>query len=163
MNKPLLQGKLDGLCSIYAILNASYLAAPEYYTVKKQEELFVKIANKLGGLRSDKNVDSNVGKILTDGVGFQELNELLKLVKEDFNDKRLGSKSYKFKRAFTRKPKRSDRVWNTLKNHLEEDAGRSVLLGLKCHWTVAKSVTENQIQLYDSDGMKIINLSLIHI
>jgi len=152
--KPLYQGQLDGLCSIYAILNASHSVAPRHFDEVKKDELFIKLINELFALHKKGETP---GDILTEGVGFERLKKLIDVVKADFAEWGYGGKMIVFERAFAKNSVCEERVWESFDEHLKNGGKRAILIKLEGHWSVVSKMTENQMTLKDSDGSKIIN------
>ena len=140
--QPLQQGKLDGLCGLYALINAARLAVP---TLSRRtcKCLFREGAHWL----YDKDTFPDV---LYAGMGIGKLMGLHKAV---FQHRVPG---LRFKRPFTRSPPAdATEFWTRLKSYAEQPC-QGVIIYIESrslnHWTVVYGVTPAKVMLFDSDG-----------
>ena len=73
--KGLYQGRLDGLCGIYAVLNSVRVIQPKWLQ-KNQEKLFIKLVSSL----DDGQL---LGNIIADGIDFRKLGKLFDIVSRE--------------------------------------------------------------------------------
>lgn len=141
------QGSLDGLCGIYAIINAcdQILGTP----LKNDERvhLFCKLTSLLDDGRP-------IGDVIHDGIGFRKLGELI-----DVASRTLAlTRRIRIERKVAWKTVDAplDDFWETLATHLKVEGRASVILSIEGkhrHWTVVESITENRLNLADSDAL----------
>ena len=150
MNKPYQQGDLDGLCGIYATINAAKLIS-NIINTEEWQEIFLKIL-KLQ-IKQRKSVlfmvhglnDSKVGKILQ------------RIISHNLH--------IKYKRPFKRRKKVGiSEYWDHLYEFLNGQDQRSAIIWYEtrnqCHWTAVADITLNRLYLFDSIGRKTINRKL---
>jgi hypothetical protein len=135
--KPYHQGELDSLCGIYSILNSYRIVCnPDE---NKTQILFNDIVNYFSKKRLLKS-------ILIDGMGFKEMNMVMKDVVYGYMP------NYKLSWASFQNPTTRN-FWNSMKNHLE-DANSCVILGMtgrESHWSVGISATSKTMRLIDAE------------
>lgn len=139
MQKPFEQGKLDGLCAVYSIINATKIISNT--TDKQCEELFKKIILFLA-----KNYD--LPSLIVDGIYSPILTKILIEVKD-----LIPNRAMPFRK---RKNLSLDIFWNEMIQFLSYPK-RAILIGMEGrhdHWTLATSITDRQINLFDSNTLK---------
>jgi hypothetical protein len=146
---PLHQGDLDGLCGVYAVINAFCLLCPEFKE-RQSRRLFVGLIDVLNTVCLPK------GEFLYDGIEVTEVTKLVRFAKlfakEEF-DIRIISRPLKLRRE----RRRYDELWNTLQTELDTGAVSILALsGYHGHWTVAHRATAKAAYLFDSDELKIL-------
>lgn len=146
--KPFQQGDLDGLCGVYAVVNAIRLALQplsrfDYATFSDFfEELVAEVDRHQG-----------FGKASVSGITTPKLMRLLKLAGE-VADSNLGVNLEIGRPLLASRRPPFDRAIGHLRAELQRPA-TSLLLGLGGeydHWTVAHRITRASILLYDSAG-----------
>jgi hypothetical protein len=140
---PYEQGELDGLCGIYASVNAIRLIDKTMHG-QKSVTLFNKLLRcleKRGGLSS----------VATNGMYLRDLNIIL----NEVVNKRYG---IVVERPFCWSRKRPlDHLLSEIETFLEEDSGRAVIAsvgGGMYHWSVIARVTRKEIHFFDSYSIK---------
>lgn len=141
---PYEQGALDGLCGVYSIVNAVRIV--RRLDDEACKELFRQIIVYLSQRRM-------LGRILVEGLNLHVIGGIFRNV----NDLGAVQRIMPFKRA----PETPlDRFWSVMLEFLGNAGGRAVLLGLGGvydHWTVVENITDRQIRLFDSYGLKTLN------
>jgi hypothetical protein len=148
--KPHYQGALDGLCGVYATVNAITLLLG---SSKSADHLFRSLCIYL-----DRR--GELGRILTEGSWFRQFCRIVDTASEwllTHHDQHLT------RRVASRHARvELDTFWSTLSDHLEENGPGSVLLGMSGvydHWTCVHRITDGRIFLFDSSRIKILNRS----
>ena len=140
---PYEQGELDGLCGIYASVNAMKLIDKTMRGPKS-----VVLFNKLLRCLEKSGRLSNVA---TNGMYLSDLNILLKEVVNN----RYG---IVVQRPFYWTRKRPlDHLLSEVGTFLEEDSGRAVIASVSggmYHWSVIARVTRKEIHFFDSHSIK---------
>jgi hypothetical protein len=146
---PLHQGDLDGLCGVYAVINAFRLLCPEL-TDQQSRRLFVGLIDVLNRICLPK------GEFLYDGIEITEVAKLVRLAKRFVREElgiRIASRPLKLRRE----RRRYDELWTTLRAELDTGAVSVLALsGYHSHWTVAYRATAKAAYLFDSDELKIL-------
>lgn len=141
---PFQQGALDAFCGIYSLVNAEQLINNS--DEKKSQELF---NNVIFYLEKKKRL----AEILTEGMLLKDLKLLLQNV--------IGTRIPKTELRFQGVPNPSLEVfWQEVQQFLSSESHRAVILslsGIHEHWTTINRITDKQIKLFDSDGLKILN------
>ena len=147
---PLRQGALDGLCGVYSIVNALRLLCREIDR-SKSEELFQVL---LKSLDCKKN---NAMTIACYGMSGLMLTRLLLLaikhVQSEFGIEIILGKMPKGYRANAN----LETIWCELSRRMN-DGGVAIigLFGRHEHWTVALAISKKSVNLFDSDGMRVL-------
>lgn len=144
--EPYTQG-LDGLCGVYAVINATQLLFPGALTVARAEDMFDALVKSLGG---------GLLAAVTDGLGIPEMRRLIDAA-DIFARKHLNG-------ALTRRePYRRTKFARpaAFVAALERDAGGAsvAVIGLGVpyeHWTVVEKITPKTLKLADSLEMKTV-------
>jgi len=143
---PLQQGALDGLCSIYAIINALRLLHPHTitptFTRALLETLFETLSDRLGPSES-----------LCRGAELDDLHALLRKAQRTLRietDFRIEVSKVRL----PRERRRLDVLWSLLRGRIGDGAVAIIgLAGFHAHWTVGYRMTAKSIRLFDSDGL----------
>jgi len=144
---PFQQGDLDGLCAIYACINAAKLITGRLGH-EKGRELFLDAAVALA--KRKRSIE-----YITEGTNSIDITCILRdIICPEFNI--IRSKPFH---------KRSEvstvEFWQTARRFLDQNNSSSILINLEtwdyAHWTVINRISTNQIFLYDSSRRKIIN------
>ncbi|MFZ5675703.1 MAG: hypothetical protein ACOZAM_22320 [Pseudomonadota bacterium] len=148
--KPYKQGELDGLCGVYAVVNALRLSLRHLGRFKPHvfSNVFEELVAEIDRLQGYGNASVN-------GITTPRITQLLKLaiefIEADFDLRLevarplLNRKQYSMRQAI-----------KCLRRELERP-GTSLLLGLDGeygHWTVAHRITQTSILLHDSAGYR---------
>jgi hypothetical protein len=134
---PFYQGALDSLCGIYSIVNADRIINGT--SKEGSKELFGEIIRYLSRKRW-------LSGILTEGMMLKHVSSIL----ADVVGSRIPHQEMPFRGVATPD---LEALWASLSVFLDGQSRRAVILatnGLYDHWTVISSVTENQINLFDS-------------
>jgi hypothetical protein len=144
MSKPYQQGSLDGLCGVYALVNAvDFLCGP--LSSLQARTLFKQILLHLESKGS-------LAERCTEGIVINELAGILKFV---------VCKHYPIKRfkPFHQQPGVSQqRYLQTLSDFLKQP-NTIVLLcleGYYQHWTLIREITDTKLVAYDSSGIHYV-------
>lgn len=160
--RPKMQGNLDGLCGMYAVVNMAIKICPRVLTAKaprgvadvpQTQELFRTLCNTLS-----KEKNQEMADLLVDGVDFDILGRLIEAASK-FLGEHHGLR-IKHEKAFGKNGAGLDEFWTKMVDHISDQEGRSIILGLDgqhSHWTCVGSITDKQISLVDSDGLKRLN------
>jgi hypothetical protein len=138
---PHYQGALDSLCGIYSVVNAERLVN------RSSEDESKKLFEEIVRFLSEKKL---LADILVDGMVRKHLTSILDNVVAD----RMPNRGIRWQGKLT--PGLND-FWYSIQAFLDGTPGRAVILGLDGaheHWTVVKSITDRQINLYDSDSLE---------
>jgi hypothetical protein len=141
---PFEQGGLDALCGVYSIVNAERLI--NNTTSEDSNKLFDTIVEYLDerGLLCE---------MLTSGMRLKQI----KMILDKVLGTRIPYRSLPFQGVAT--PGLSA-FWAAVHSFLSEGPRRAVLLGMAGvydHWTVIKSISSRQIQLFDSYRIHCLN------
>ena len=145
--RPYRQGRLDGLCGIYALVNALRLLCPRLDEDACERVFFALIKARTRQTASPLAV-------IADGLSRRELLQLIDPWQR-FAAKELG---IRLKVAQLKVPKSTlGGLWQSLCRALD---GQSVAIigldGVERHWTVASAATERTLRVADSCGMRVI-------
>ncbi len=141
---PFEQGGLDPLCGVYSILNAEKII--NNTTSEGSQKLFNDIVRQLDkrGILVD---------VLTGGMRFKTITMLLSEVMSE----RIPYQKSPFQ---GRANPCLSTFWHEMGSFLSARTSRVVLLGLAGeydHWTVAQSISDKQVKLFDSVGLHVLN------
>jgi hypothetical protein len=145
--RPLRQGELDGLCGVYAVINALRLLCPEMDQADGAA-LFRILIRALARRRIR----------LTDAVALGLEIRTLRALANTACDYINGEFEIRLRARRPHRPKcayRLNRFWRWLQAEL--DKGNVVVVGLSgrlAHWTVVYRITDRSAALADSDGLK---------
>ena len=146
--RPLSQGDLDGLCGIYAIINAIRLVYRRRFNDQKQEDLFEYLTDY--AIKEQGNL-----RLLNDGIGLRHMQQLLNVgieyLSEDLNiDVEVARPWRKIST-----PLPCD--WQI--DSLLADPKVSIIIGLErptFHWTVISGCSEQEYIVFDSGDLEPI-------
>ena len=147
VHHPQQQGHIDGLCAVYAVLNACKLLLN--HTEKQNEALFKALCQSIPDLFPN---------IVFDGTGVWGVYRLLRaatahVAKKD--RKTLVWRAALMRTSFSRVESYFDRLRSDLEA-AEAGHRRAWIIGLNKpwdHWTVVRQVSPRQVVFYDSYGM----------
>ena len=140
--EPYKQGKLDGLCGVYSIINSARII--HELTLAESEELFNEIISYL-------DCTKNLSKILTEGLNINVIGEVFNNVSELNINRKMPFSG--------QKEAGLPEFWSSMLNFLSR-TNRVVLLalgGFHDHWSVIKDMSDKRINFFDSDGIKFLN------
>ncbi len=145
--KPLRQGELDGLCGLYAVVNAARVLCPELDD-EASRQLFRAI------YRTAENFAQTVS-FAHDGLGFDDLVRLLTEAQELLSSTR--AIVIAVKTLPLAGPPSLAKLWGSMTDELRDQAVLILgLSGLEDHWSVAHRATPEALQLIDSSGLKTL-------
>lgn len=157
--KPLLQGSLDGLCGLYAIVNAAkYLFPKDNIDL---ERLFHFLIDSI-----DSKHNLNLSTVLKGGLGTKNLKTLLNAVINEYvlhDEKKLDFLIYQN----GIKTKRIDYAVDEMRQFLDEpDTPRRIIIagldGIINHWTCITAIKEKTIYFLDGES-KVCKIDDFHI
>lgn len=125
------QGSLDGLCGIYATINAISLM-----TELDAVALFAHLI---------KDLQDHLSEIIVRGLFTHEMRRLLNSCRRFCLAQRV-SLAY-----LTCNTSSLDEYWQGLQNHIAVHGAGSVILGVDEHWTCIRRITPKTIMLADSN------------
>ena len=141
---PFEQGGLDSLCGLYSIVNAERVI--NNTSNEESLELFNEVISYL-------NKKRQLSGILIEGMYLKNVKTVLEKV--------VGDRVPYQRLPFAGKPNPDlDYFWKEIQYFLEESPHRAVILsisGVHDHFTVIRSITDRQMQLFDSDAWWRIN------
>src|SRR5215217_8060475 len=145
--KPFEQGDLDGLCGVYAVVNAARLAAHPHRRLPAAEcrELFAALLAELAE-------EGRLRGFVAHGLGTRVLARLLRRAGRWLR-KRHGL-ALEVRRPFAKHDEHGpEACLQTLAGHLARP-GTAAIVGSDEHWTVVRAVTPRRLLLADSDGRR---------
>jgi len=144
--KPDQQGKFDGLCGVYSILNSIKLL----YRLGEDDlaAMFRSLCERL---------PDEFAQALWNGFGVPEIKRLLNY-SVAYVAEQHGYDDLHWRRSFRRREFRSvDSFWRCVGEQISANVPTVVIIGLSKpldHWTVAHKVTARAVEFFDSDGMR---------
>lgn len=180
MRVPLRQGDLDGLCGLYALVNAAvYLTAKAGKRMSRRDrlELFKRLAIRLFDhldnrrrRRKGKGAGSPAIGFLWAGTSIKELPPMLDEL-QAFVEEKTGVKLVRLQPLLrNHRPRTLDQFWMRLREHLQGSEGKAVaIVGYNWrtdgreegHWTCVKAMTDRQMVRVDSVGGKVLRRSRV--
>lgn len=145
-SKPDQQGKFDGLCGIYAILNS----IKWLYHIDEDDldTMFQSLCETLPG---------KFPQILWDGLGVSEIRRLLDHSAASLAEQRKHG-NLRWSLPFLQRGFGSVNIfWRSVGEQISADVPTVVIIGLNKpwnHWTVAHKVTPRTVEFFDSYGMR---------
>jgi hypothetical protein len=145
-SKPDQQGKFDGLCGIYAVLNS----IKWLYRLGEDEldAMFKSLCESLPG---------KFPQALWDGLGVPEIRRLLD-TSATYLAEQHGYDDFCWHLPLLRQKFSSPGAfWRSVGEQISENAPAVVIIGLNTpwdHWTVAEKVTPRAVAFFDSYGMR---------
>jgi len=141
---PFEQGGLDSLCGLYSIVNAERVVN----NTSNDESLVL-----FNDIISYLNKKRQLSGILVEGMYLKNV----KIVLENVVNGRIPYQRL----PFAGKPNPDlDEFWKEIQRFLEEKPHRAIILslsGVHDHFTVIRSITDRQMQLFDSNAWYRIN------
>lgn len=146
--KPFTQGDLDGLCTIYACINATKLLTR--ITQETAETLFL---SSVLNLEKEKCLS----KFITEGTTTLDLSRILRdTICKQFN-------IHRSKPFHKNSNVGLNEFWAALSDFLKPDKPRTAIISIEnkvyAHCTVVESINDKRIKLFDSYKRKVINRS----
>ena len=143
--KPFRQGDLDGLCGIYATINAAKLIGKRI-SINHGLEILLDAAMTL---------DKASLEFLTEGISTPDISRILRdSICDDFNIRRT-------KPFHTRSDVSLDEFWDTLCCFLHSRPDRAAIIVIETstysHWTVVKEINNKRLILFDSNESVFLN------
>jgi hypothetical protein len=145
--RPFEQGDLDGLCGVYAIVNAVRLAAQPHHRLRVADcrELFAVLLAELAD-------EGRLRGFVTHGLGSRVLARLLRRAERWLRTQH--GLTLEVHRPFRKQDQPEfDECLRVLTEHLER-LGTAAIVGSDEHWTVIRGVTAKRLLLADSDGRR---------
>ena len=152
--KPLEQGNLDGLCGVYAVVNATRLAAHPHRRLSATDcyGLFAALLAELAG-------EGRLRGFVTSGLGGRVMARLLRRAGRWLR-KRHGL-ALEVSRPFAKRDQpEPEKCLRVLAEHLARP-GTAAIVGSDEHWTVVRGVTPKRLLLADSNGRRYFNVSMV--
>lgn len=141
--EPFVQGELDGLCGIYAVINAYRLLFGDQFGPERAAKLFKKMAK-------------SVPVAVFEGTSYQEQLDLIALANRAVPAKlRLEVRTHIFKKPANGPAWRINTFLNRLRDEVNEQ-NQVAILGLEKaheHWTLVHRLTPATLKLTDSDRL----------
>jgi hypothetical protein len=145
--KPFEQGDLDGLCGVYAVVNAVRLAAHPHRRLSAAEcrGLFAALLAELAD-------EGRLRGFVAAGLGNRVLARLLRRAGRWLR-KRHGL-ALEVRRPFAKRDEPGpEKCLRVLAEHLAR-SGTAAIVGSDEHWTVVRAVTPKRLLLADSNGRR---------
>ena len=144
------QGEMDGLCGVYALVNAIISLAGQRLSEKDGTDLFKELIRSIYRRNNRKRKEKPITPIefIWDGASTRDISYMLKETM-----KFLGSKS---------SPNNVDQYWKRLEEAFNDSGGQKKCVAIidynwqidsnkeEGHWTCVTKVTENILFLHDS-------------
>jgi hypothetical protein len=171
MRKPLQQGEMDGLCGIYALVNAISRLAGQRLSEEDGTELFKELIRSIykRNNRKRKKKPKTPVEFIWDGSSTQEISFMLKKSKEFLKDRNLHL-DWKKPLQGSSRPNNVDQYWKRLQDAFKECGGQGKCVAIidynwqinnneeDGHWTCVTNVTDKILFLHDSlirSGIKV--------
>jgi hypothetical protein len=152
--QPFQQGNLDGLCGIYALINAIRLATVDQLYLSNSEWIGV-----FGCLLAQADKHTGATNLVTGGVGARRLVALARYAIDQMAD-HYGIELTMSRPLIELERPSKRRLVAELRRFVGRPAS-SVLIGLGGHlnhWTVVRSVGDRSLGLFDSSGLHRIRI-----
>ena len=175
MRKPLRQGEMDGLCGIYALVNAIRHLAGRSLSKEDEDNLFKELVRgiyKRNNRRRKRKPKSPV-EFIWDGTSARDISYMLKKTTEFLHSKNV---QFYWKKPLqgSRRPNTVDQYWNRIREAFMAYGGHGSCIALvdynwqsvngngeDGHWTCVTNVTGSTLILHDSSmdhGKKFVKL-----
>jgi hypothetical protein len=152
--RPFQQGNLDGLCGIYALINAIRLATADHIHLSNSEWIGV-----FGCLLAQADKHTGATNLVTGGIGARRLIALTRYAINHMADHH--GIELTMSRPLIELERPSKRKLIAKLRRLVGRPGSAVLIGLGGHlnhWTVVCSVGDRSLGLFDSSGLHRIRI-----
>ena len=152
--RPFEQGDLDGLCGVYAVVNATRLAARLHRRLSAAD-----CADLFAALLAELADEGRLRGFVTHGLGPRVMARLLRRSGRWLR-KRHGL-ALEVRRPFARRDQPGpDACLRVLAGHLARP-GTAAIVGSDEHWTVVRGVTPKRLLLADSDGRRYFGVTMV--
>jgi len=149
MIKPYRQGDLDGLCGVYAVVNAVHLLCPEVDD-ELSDRLFRKLMKGIAKRRKRSH------RVVWGGMGAKSLRHLAKIARCDLSKVLSIELTVQGLEVKGGKPG-IPQIWSALQEALDDSTVAIVGLGgRRHHWRVAHQLSDKQMRLQDSNNLKVV-------
>jgi hypothetical protein len=141
------QGYLDGLCAVYAILNATRCLFPTRASEEVLTRMWRAIIEGLG---------TQIGPILLDGTSRDQVSDLIRRANAFVRSEALGE-IHAYQPFRNRSVADLGEYWDDMAAYLGPKR-RVAIIGLGKpweHWTVITSVTPRAVNFHDSYGIRV--------
>lgn len=160
---PYEQGHFDGLCGIYAIINALFLILQRWPIKQKNRRkmaLTRRTAEKLYAIliRELLSAPPLIADNFVFGVSPRDLRHLLRKCDEWLTEN--YQLRLRVRRPFYNAKGLSKSAFMSYVNHLNTESGTAIILGgfdPWSHWSVVERVTNRGILLFDSSGYRLVS------
>jgi hypothetical protein len=163
MRKPLQQGEMDGLCGIYALVNAISRLAGQRLSEEDGTELFKELIRSIykRNNRKRKKKPKTPVEFIWDGSSTREISFMLKKSKEFLKNRNLHL-DWKKPLQGSSRPNNVDQYWKRLQDAFKECGGQGKCVAIidynwqinnteeDGHWTCVTNVTDKILFLHDS-------------
>ena len=163
MRKPLQQGEMDGLCGIYALVNAISSLAGQRLSEEDGTDLFKELIRSIykRNNRKRKKKPKTPIEFIWDGTSTREISHMLKKTKKFLKDRNLNL-DWKKPLQGRNRPNNVDQYWRRLQEAFNEYGGPGKCVAIvdynwqinnneeDGHWTCVTNVTEKILFLHDS-------------
>ena len=141
------QGYLDGLCAVYAMLNATRCLFPNRATEDVLTRMWRALIEGLG---------AEVGSILLDGTSRDQVSDLIRRANVFTRGEAIGE-IHAYQPFRTRSVAGLQDYWDEMAGYLGPTR-RVAIIGLGKpweHWTVIRSVSAGAVNFHDSYGIRV--------
>ena len=147
---PVRQGGLDGLCGLYAVINACNNLKMNLGHAERMKLFELGIC-----YLDEKNILKNT---MVSGMGITHVKAIIRVFK-DYLVEEHGVKL--ISKPITANAGNINGLWTLLSQFMEDHDGAVVLglTGMHDHWTCVVDISDATLQLCDSDGLRRINKS----
>jgi len=153
LKTPYIQGHLDGLCGVYAIVNS---LCSLYNLNRKQAEEIFKLCVK--------TIDHKVSHAICNGMGNHDIRLCLKQVSFWLEKNNYGCLGWE--QVFKNEEIKSIRTWLRALHNAIDNFEAIAIVGFDyphAHWTVVSLTTKKTLKFIDSEKMKKVNKSKLTI
>jgi len=145
--KPYRQGDLDGLCGVYAVINAVRLISDNIGTETLQETFLKTMRLQIKHRKSIFFIVNGLSQVKIARI-------MQRIIRPEFD--------IKYSRPFkTRKEVSLAELWSSFSDHLNGSGQRCIIISYETktigHWTIVQSMTSKRFNLFDSGERKVIN------
>src|SRR5215203_2114674 len=147
--KPYHQGQLDGLCGVYAFINAVRLVCPEHINDAAAKDLFRELLEKIAKRRDFEAVWNG----MCPSILWPLMHAACHYVRWEF-----GARVEVQPLHAGASPPGLSRTWSKLQGYLDQQGTAAIIClgGRHQHWTVARKATARSIRLVDSGNLKLL-------
>lgn len=153
MDTPFKQGRFDGLCGLYSIINS--IKAITQLRENIFQDIFKICIRRI-------HMRWNLYRVIIDGMTISQLENLLKLCTKYISKNTRYNLYYEY---ITEEKVRKDGLLNIINKELESYDNVAIIIGISSadfsHWTTIVTSFNKVIKFYDSYDLKQINISNI--